>query len=97
MSWNRMNHAERMRWLIGEAVLRHLDDGPTGEPELLAELAAVRRILMQRLEDDAFHRLVAGAGWDVEGVCGTGDADDDGQGVLQFPPPGGFTEREIPA
>jgi hypothetical protein len=43
MSWNLMSHAEWMCWLIGEAVLRHLDDGPKSEPELLAELAVLRK------------------------------------------------------
>jgi len=34
--------------------------------------------------------------WDIEGVCTIVNTDDR-QGLLAFPPPGGFVEEAIPA
>jgi hypothetical protein len=61
-----MNASERPRFLIGEAILRHLMAAPPG-PQTVAELMTICSILEARLTLDEVSHVVFNTGWDILG------------------------------
>ena|ERR1700733_5169567 len=66
MSWERMTAAERPSYLIGEAILRHFENARR-DPEVVAEIAIICKVLETRLTDDELHHVVTQTGWDITG------------------------------
>lgn len=66
MSWKRMNGRQRSRYLIGEAILRHVL-GDTMASEHEAEVNTIREVLCLRLGGDEQRHVMISTGWMVEG------------------------------
>jgi hypothetical protein len=66
MSTKRLTDTERATYLIGEAIMGHLEQAPDG-PAKASQLGVVRDLLRARLTDDEVAHVITNTGWDIAG------------------------------